>query len=89
MGISSYYLFPIFVKGFDRGWVMDELLKCGIQTSYHYPPVHQFQTYQKYATILPLTEKIASHCISLPMFGSLSDENVDFICENLSKILID
>jgi dTDP-4-amino-4,6-dideoxygalactose transaminase len=86
-GISSYYIFPILVEGFDRQFVMDELLVRGIQTSYHYPPVHCFKIYQNMSAKLPLTEKIAAHCISLPMFGSLSDEDVDYICQTLTDIL--
>lgn len=86
-GVSPYYIFPGFIEEFDRQHVMDELLAHDIQTSYHYPPVHRFKIYQHMDAKLPLTENISAHCLSLPMYGALSNQDVDYICQTLSDIL--
>jgi dTDP-4-amino-4,6-dideoxygalactose transaminase len=47
-GVSSCHLFPILLpEGSNRVQFMELMMKQGIQTSVHYPPVHRFTYYQK------------------------------------------
>jgi dTDP-4-amino-4,6-dideoxygalactose transaminase len=59
----------------------------GIQTSMHYPPVHLFSSYINESDLLPVTEQYGNQSITLPMYSSLAEEDVDFIVINILKIL--
>ena len=61
---------------------MAELLKeDGIQTSIHYPPIHHFSAFQAaFPNIdLPVTEEFASRELTLPLYPSLSESQLDAI----------
>ena len=51
----------------------------------HYPPAHRFSLYEKYRKELPVTENVADNEITLPMYGSLKDEEIDYICDTLIR----
>ncbi|MDA3837558.1 MAG: DegT/DnrJ/EryC1/StrS family aminotransferase [Candidatus Delongbacteria bacterium] len=69
----------------------DELLKFlndnGVGAGIHYPiplhlqPVFEYLGYKK--GDFPITEKIASEIISLPMFPEITDEQINYICEKV------
>ena len=61
----------------------------GIQTSVHYPAIHRFSIYKTYGTVLPQTEYVADNEITLPMYASLTYEQVDFIVETVKKALVE
>lgn len=87
---SSNYIFPIILKDSNekkRNKLRDELHELGIQTSVHYPAVHRFLIYDKYRQKLPNTEYIADNEISLPMFGTLENAQIDYIANALIKII--
>ena len=47
-GTSCYHILPILLPlGTDRIRFMEGLKSHGVQTSIHYPPVHQFQIYRE------------------------------------------
>lgn len=82
---STNYIFPIILK--DSNAAMRERIRSllsdhGIQTSVHYPAVHRFKIYDS-KCVLPLTEYISDNEISLPMFGNLSFDQIDYITEQL------
>jgi dTDP-4-amino-4,6-dideoxygalactose transaminase len=87
---SSNYIFPIVLKDSDfakRNEIRSHLAEVGIQTSVHYPAVHRFSTYKEYYRPLPKTEYVADNSITLPMYSKLSNGDVDFIVENLLKLV--
>ena len=89
-GFVSNYIFPVVLTDGDaqrRDEIRDSLAAAGIQTSIHYPPVHLFSTYQDDRRDLPITEQIANRLITLPMYSSLSNQDVDFISNSLIQIL--
>ena len=84
--ISSSYIFPIVLKGLGyekRDLVRSKLKEKGVQTSMHYPPAHRFSLYRNYPNELPVTDYVADNELTLPMYGSLKDEEIDYICETL------
>ena len=86
----SNYIMPVVLKDSTvekRDEVREKLHDKGIQTSVHYPAIHRFSIYKDYAAHLPNTEYIADNEITLPMYASLSAEEVEFICSTLSAIL--
>ena len=87
---SSSYVFPIVIKDVDsekRDEIRAELDRRGIQTSIHYPAIHRFEIYGEYACELPATEKYCDTEITLPMYGSLTEDEMEYICNNLLEIL--
>lgn len=86
----SNYIMPIIVtKGSaeDRDKIREAIHQEGIQTSVHYPAIHRFSIYKDYGTILPQTEFVTDHEITLPMYAALTNEQVDFICDTVDKII--
>ena len=62
-----------------------------IQTQIHYPiPVHLQKAYSKYRNIsnLPVTEKICSEILSLPMHPWLNEEDIKLISRIIKKFEI-
>jgi dTDP-4-amino-4,6-dideoxygalactose transaminase len=86
----SNYILPIVLTNSaleKRDSIREKLHASGIQTSVHYPAVHKFSIYSQYKATLPKTEYITDNEITLPMFGSLTNDEIDFIVETLDKAL--
>lgn len=91
-GLSACHLLPILLpKGIDRSLFMEKMRSQGVQTSIHYPPVHDFQIYRSDATkervALPLTEEIASRQITLPLYPAMTDGDVHEVIEAVRESL--
>jgi len=78
-GKTSAHIMPILLpKGTDREQFMGSMKEQGIQTSFHYPPVHTFTAYQSDTKWnLPVTEEVASREVTLPLFPTMTAEDVD------------
>ncbi len=82
----SNYIFSITLKNSDykkRDIIREKLSEAGIQTSIHYPAVHRFSIYEEYYSDLPVTDYVTDNLITLPMFGNLKKEEVEYICERI------
>lgn len=78
-GRSSYHIRPVLLPdGVDRRRFMGAMKDQGIQTSIHYPPVHQFSHYRDGTDgqSLPLTEEIARREVTLPLYAGLDADSV-------------
>jgi len=72
---GAYHIFPILLPNVsDRKMFMETLRSEGIQTSIHYPPIHQFSFYSnRYPDVsLPNTEHVARREVTLPLFASMT-----------------
>lgn len=90
-GVSSAHIMPIFVgSGEDRRPFMQSLKQLGIQTSIHYPPVHLFSWYRRrFAdTSLPVTEDLGAREVTLPLYDSMSEADVDLVCDAVGTYFI-
>jgi dTDP-4-amino-4,6-dideoxygalactose transaminase len=69
----------------DRDRVRAVLDERRIQTSVHYPPIHSFTQYRPLGRRRPLprTDALASRILTLPLYGGLSDEQVEDVIEAL------
>jgi dTDP-4-amino-4,6-dideoxygalactose transaminase len=82
--LPAYHLFPVLLPpGCRRSDFMAHLRQAGIQTSIHYPPIHQFSYYrQRYPQVsLPLTEELASRQVTLPLYPTMQDEQVELVIQ--------
>ncbi len=86
----SNYIMPIVLLNSTkehRDAIRDKIHEVGIQTSVHYPSIHQFSIYKGYGAVLPQTEYVSDNEITLPMYAALTDEEIDFICDTLNKVV--
>ncbi len=87
---STNYVFPVVLAKdcpLEREEVRDRLSNEGIQTSVHYPAAHEFSIYEKNYIKLPVTEYVARREITLPLYYSLTEEQIDQVCNTLKEIL--
>ena len=90
MEFTSNYIMPIVLtqgSKEDRDAIREKIHAAGIQTSVHYPAIHKFSIYKDYGAVLPQTEYVTDHEITLPMYAALTMEQVDFICETVNKAI--
>jgi dTDP-4-amino-4,6-dideoxygalactose transaminase len=86
-----FYTYTVRVPLGRRDDMRTFLGERGIGTQIHYPvPIHlqqsaEFLGYQK--GDLPITEKVASEVLSLPMFAELTDEQVDRVTEAVRSFM--
>jgi dTDP-4-amino-4,6-dideoxygalactose transaminase len=93
-GSSCFHILPVLLlKGIDRIRFMEGLKQRGIQSSIHYPPVHHFQIYQeewqKRGNYLPLTEEAGNREVTLPLYASMRDEQVEWVAQAIHETLKD
>jgi len=90
VGESSFHIFPMLLPtGLDRFKFIDFLREKGIQTSIHYPPIHQFTHYRELsrATGLPVTEDVASREITLPLYPGMRAEDINEVVSAVRQAL--
>ena len=83
---SSYHIFPLLLRegGTERrNAVRKALAERGIQTSVHYPPAHRFEIYSSLKAVLPKTEWVANHEITLPLFAGLTEAQQEQVVKAL------
>jgi dTDP-4-amino-4,6-dideoxygalactose transaminase len=86
-GQSAHHLFTVVVaESMDRDAIRSELADQGIQTSLHYPPIHRFTAYDVDAD-LPLTEAYAARAITLPLFPTITEEQIGLVLSGLAGVI--
>jgi dTDP-4-amino-4,6-dideoxygalactose transaminase len=82
-----YHIYAVLTE--QRRELMDSLHSSGVQTGIHYPfPVHLLPAYSDLgykAGDFPVSERIATQEVSLPMFPELSDSQIKGVVEALTK----
>lgn len=87
---TSNYIMPVVLTEGNkerRNAIREKIHESGIQTSVHYPAIHKFSIYKDYGAVLPQTEYVTEHEITLPMYAALTMEQVDFICDTVKKAI--
>lgn len=88
-GDPSYHIFPLLLpNGLERKAFMDALRAHGIQSSIHYPAIHQFSYYRmRYGMIsLPKTEDVSERELTLPLYPGMGQERVDLVIDAITRI---
>ena len=87
-GLSSQHIFPVLLpEGADRQSFREALKADGIQTSFHYPPVHHFRIYRQEGEELWMTETAARRQVTLPLFPGMTDAQQSLVIESVVKAL--
>lgn len=86
---SSFNAFHLYViEADDRKGLYDYLKQNNIHSQVHYIPVHTMPYYQSLGFkkgSMPLAENYYTHCLSLPMYPTLTDEEQDFVIEKIKS----
>src|SRR5262249_33268411 len=84
-----WHLYVVRVQ--ERERVQAALATLGIQSGVHYPvPVHlqpAVRNLGRTAGNLTVTESLAEHILSLPLFPELSEEQIAYVAHNLKMIV--
>lgn len=73
---------------FDKKDLQASLLEMGIQTGMHYMPNHLLSFYKNDQQLpFPVTEKVYSELITLPLHPDIGMEDVEYVCTCFLKLL--
>lgn len=68
----------------NRDEIRESMAAGGVQTSVHYPPVHCFAAFRGDGIRpLPRTDELAARILTLPLYPTLSGEQLDLVAERL------
>lgn len=88
---NVYHAFHLYViQVDDRKGLYDYLHNNGVHPQIHYIPVHLLPYYQNLGNKegdLPVVEEYYKHCISLPMFPTLTDEEQDYVIAKVKEFI--
>jgi aminotransferase len=79
---SSYYMYHIQVDKTKRDNLAKYLKDKGIYTSFRYYPLHKVKYFDD-GLVLKNTEDIMDKTLCLPLHQSLTDDDVNYICDIL------
>src|SRR4051794_27103782 len=76
------------VRVHERERLLAELDARGIGCGLHYPaPVHRQRPFARYALRpFPVTDRASDQVVSLPMFPTITTEQIEFVCEALFAV---
>lgn len=84
----AYHLYVIQVP--DRLGLYNYLHENGIYAQVHYAPVHLMPYYREQGNQmgdLPVVEEYYRHCLSLPMFPTLTEEEQEYVIEKMIEFV--
>jgi dTDP-4-amino-4,6-dideoxygalactose transaminase len=81
------HIMPVVLpEGVDRERIMTAMREDGVQTSVHYPAIHQLTSF-KGAAALPRTEALAARELTLPLYPKMSDADVEDVTSCLLRAI--
>jgi dTDP-4-amino-4,6-dideoxygalactose transaminase len=87
---TTAHILPVVLpSGTDRPAVMAHLRAARVQSSMHYPPIHEFDLYRRTTgpVTLPHTERFAATELTLPLHPLLTPADVDRVVRTLAAAL--
>ena len=89
---SSNHLYLIRVPGIgetERNAIITQLAERGVPTNVHYKPLPMMTAYGGACSAYPNAYDYYHNLITLPLHTKLSNEDVEFITENLKEVTSD
>jgi len=85
-GKPNYHIMPILLsEKTDRAAIIESMKQDGVQTSIHYPAIQNFSGYKDKVNSTPKAEYICAHELTLPLYPSMTTEEVDIVCDALAS----
>lgn len=85
-----FHIFPVLLpENCDRLSVIESLKNSGVQSSIHYPSFQDFTAYRDMGLELtPIANEISRRELTLPLYPTMSDEEVEIVIEAFRKAVI-
>ncbi len=74
-----------------REAIMTALSAAGIGCAIYYPiPLHRQEVFAAAyrATSMPVAERVANQCLSLPIFPEMTDSQIDSVVSTIRRVLL-
>lgn len=86
---TNWHIFYILVSPEHKYWIMDALRAEGVYVNVHYTPLHRNQFYKHLGTDeeLPNSMKFFSGLLRLPIYPSLTDDQIEKIVTAVHKVM--
>lgn len=89
-GQSSYHIMPVLLPpGVPKQPITQQMKEQAIQTSWHYPLIHQFSIYQEPRSdlrqSLPFSEEFSQRELTLPLYPGMTDLQLQLVVYGLAK----
>ena len=89
---SSNHLYLIRIPGIDveqRNLIIDKMAERGVATNVHYKPLPLMTAYGKDCREFPNSYDYYKNLITLPLHTLMSDEDVEYVCHELKRAVIE
>jgi dTDP-4-amino-4,6-dideoxygalactose transaminase len=88
-GTPAHHLAVVVLpEGAQRMLIQQAMREQRVQTSVHYPPIHQFAAYAEGSQRrLPRTDALAGRILTLPLFAHMTEGQVETVCDALTRAL--
>jgi len=89
-GVSAAHLMPVLLPiSSNKPSFIENLKARGVQTSFHYPPIHTFTAFKGHesSVSLPITEAVAEREVTLPLYPALHDDDVLMVVQAVANAL--
>ncbi|MDP2825595.1 MAG: DegT/DnrJ/EryC1/StrS aminotransferase family protein [Sulfuritalea sp.] len=88
---SNWHMFQVLLPaGADRGKFIARMKERGIGVGVHYPALHLFSLYRALGFRqgdFPVAEEIGRRIVTLPLFPSMQDSDIERVCSALAEVL--
>ena len=87
---AAHHLFPVVLpRDTNRSAIMTGLHERGIQTTIHYPPIHQLTWFRQHypETRLPVTEDFGIRQLTLPLHPKMTEADAEHVARSLTSLL--
>jgi len=85
MNRKGLHLYPIEVD--NRKDFIARMHEKGVSCSVHFLPLHTMPAYKEYYEPLPMTERIGKRLVSLPLYSSMTDKEVNYVIKSVKESL--
>ncbi len=77
----SYHIFPVLLPAeVDRTQVIENLKAQGVQSSIHYPAIHEFSAYAGMDLgATPIADEVSRRELTLPLYPGMTDEDIETV----------
>lgn len=88
----SWFVYVVRIEGDgQRDRVIDELGRLGVPARPYFPPIHLQPFYRERfgyrRGMFPVAEAAGDTCLALPFFGTMREEQVEYVCRSLAECL--
>lgn len=87
---SAYHLYVIQLNSLDRNKVIQQLVDKNIGAHIHYIPIHYHPCMKRFGYKkgdFPIAEKYYNRCLSLPLFPSMTDKDIQDVINTLKEVV--